>query len=121
MKFATTLNFLDREIVYRYGDMYDENNRYLRVAYMLNELDEPYFKKELQRRDKQRERYRDINNIYRMVIDTGGDLLRQYVLEPEKYGEIMDICKKLIEYANSVLITIRKRFNCIHPMNIYLH
>jgi hypothetical protein len=55
------------------------------------------------------------------VIDTGGDLLRQYVLEQEKYPEIIGICKKLIEYANDVIGTIRKRYKCIHPLNIYLH
>jgi hypothetical protein len=121
MKFATTLNFLDRELVYRYGDLYDQDNRYLRVAYMLNEIDDVFFKREIQRRDKQRERYRDINNIFRMVIDTGGDLLRQYALEQDKYTEIINICKRLIEYANDVLSTIRKRYNCIVPRNIYLH
>jgi hypothetical protein len=115
------LNFLDREIAYRYGDLYDHGNRYLRVGYMLNEINEHFFKKEIQRRDKQRERFRDVNNIFRMVIDTGGDLLRQYALEPERYTEIKDICKKLIEYANGVLETIRKRYTCIHPQNIYLH
>ena len=120
-RFANTLNFLDREIAYRYGDLYDHGNRYLRVGYMLNEINEHFFKKEIQRRDKQRERFRDVNNIFRMVIDTGGDLLRQYALEPERYTEIIDICKKLIEYANGVLETIRKRYTCIHPQNIYLH
>jgi len=121
MRFATTLNELDREVMYRYGGIYDGDNRHLRVAYMLNEINELFFKKEIQKRDKQRERYRDVNNIFRMMIDTGGDLLRQYVLEPEKYSEIIVICKKLIEYTNGVLITIRKRYNCITPHNIYLH
>jgi hypothetical protein len=121
MRFVTTLYKLDDDLIYRYGEIYDADNRYLRVAYMLNEIDESFFKKEIQRRDKQRERHRDINDIFRMVIDTGGDLLRQYVLEPEKYSEIMVICKKLIEYANGVLTTIRKRYNCVVPRNIYLH
>jgi len=120
-RFAMTLNHLDRELVYRYGDIYDGNNQYLRVAYMLNEIEETLFKKEIQRRDKQRARHQDINNIFRMVIDTGGDLLRQYVLEPDKYSEIILICKKLIEYANDILSTIRKRYNSVTPYNIYLH
>jgi hypothetical protein len=119
-RLAMVLYQLDRDLIYRYGDVYDANNRYLRVAYMLNELDEHHFKKELQRRDKQRERHRDITNIYRMVIDTGGDLLRQYVLEPDKVDEIIDISVKLVEYANEVLTTIRKRYNCITPHNINL-
>ena len=120
-RFAMTLSQLDRDLIYRYGDMYDGDNRYLRVAYMLNEIEETPFKKEIQRRDKQIERYRDINNIFRMVIDTGGDLLRQYVIEPRKYSEIIMICKKLIEYANDIVTTIRKRYNCVVPYNIYLH
>ena len=120
-RFALTLSQLDRDLTYRFGDIYDGDNRYLRVAYMLNEIEEVFFKKEIQRRDKQKERQRDINNIFRMVIDTGGDLLRQYVIEPEKYSEIITICKKLIEYTNDILITIRKRYNCVTPYNIYLY
>jgi hypothetical protein len=111
---------LDRDLIYRYGDMYDGDNQYLRVAYMLNELEEDKFKKELQRRDKQREKYRDINNIFRMVIDTGGDLLRQYVLEPDRVDEIIDIGLKLVDYANDVMKTIRTRYNCLVPYNINL-
>jgi hypothetical protein len=120
MRFAMVLYRLDRDLIYRYGDIYDGDNRYLRVAYMLNELREEYFKKELQRRDKQRERHQDITNIFRMVIDTGGDLLRQYVLEPDRIDEIIDIATKLFEYANEVMGTIRKRYNCVAPYNINL-
>tara|TARA_B100001094_G_scaffold237098_1_gene232282 strand:+ start:10333 stop:11355 length:1023 start_codon:yes stop_codon:yes gene_type:complete len=115
LDFAMILYHIDRDLIYRYGDVYDDDNQYLRVAYMLNELDEVLFKKELQRRDKQRERHRDITNIYRMVLDTGGDLLRQYVIDPNKMKEIMDIAKKLIEYTNGIIKTIQKRYNCVTP------
>ena len=120
MRFAMLLSQVDRELVYRYGDIYDGDNRYLRVAYMLNELDELDFKKELQKRDKHRERFRDINNIFRMIIDTGGDLLRQYVLDPERVNEIIDIAQKLVDYSNGVMKTLRKRYNCTTPPDIYL-
>jgi len=118
MRFATILYHLDRDLIYRYGDLYDNDNQYLRVVYMLNELEESQFKKELQRRDKQRERFRDINNIFRMLIDTGGDLLRQYVIDPEKCDEILDVGIKLIQYGNGVLKDIRKRYNCVTPHDI---
>ena len=120
LRLANVLGHIDRDLIYRYGDMYDGDNQYLRVAYMLNELEESAFKKELQRRDKQREKFRDITNILRMVMDTGGDLLRQYVLEPDRVDEIVDISLKLVEYANSVMETIRIRYNCIAPYNINL-
>jgi hypothetical protein len=118
LQFVILLQDLDRDLVYRYGGLWDEDNRYLRVAYMLNELSETHFKRELQRRDKQREKFRDITNIFRMIIDTGGDLLRQYVLERERYLEIMDIIHKLTDYANEVIGQIRKRYTCIIPRNI---
>lgn len=119
-RLAVIIYGLDRELIYRYGDLYDNDNRYLRIAYMLNELDENGFKKELQRRDKQREKYRDITNIYRMVIDTGGDLLRQYVIDPERVDDIIDIATKLVDYTNEVTTVIQKRYNCTLPANINL-
>ena len=121
MRFAMVVYHLDRDLIYRYGDIYDGDNQYLRVAYMLNELDEVNMRKELQRRDKQRERHRDINNIYRMLIDTGGDLLRQYLVEPERKDEIIDVGLKLIEYGNTVMDIIRKRYNCILPKKINVY
>ena len=121
MRFAMVVYHLDRDLIYRYGDIYDGDNKYLRVAYMLNELDEVNMRKELQRRDKQMEIHRDINNIYRMLIDTGGDLLRQYLVEPERKDEIIDVGLKLIEYGNTVMDTIRKRYNCILPKKINVY
>jgi hypothetical protein len=97
MRFAMVIYYVDRDLVYRYGDIYDGDNQYLRVAYMMNELQEADMRKELQRRDKQRERHRDINNIFRMLTDTGGDLLRQYMIDPDRKDELLDIGLKLIE------------------------
>ncbi len=121
LQFVVLLTDLDRDLIYRYGNEWDGDNHYLRVAYMLNELTEPQFKKELQRRDKQREKFRDIGNIFRMIIDTGGDLLRQYVLNQEKYIEIMNILHNLIDYANEVIDVIRKRYNCVVPKNLNIY
>ena len=116
--FSGVLREIERDTTYNYGDIFDGDNRYLRMYYMLNELDEETFKKIIQRRDKHRERYRDIRNILTMVMDTGGDILRQYVLEPERCDEIVDTLTKLVEYANGVLETLRQRYNCSTPYNI---
>ena len=121
MRFAMVIYYVDRDLVYRYGDIYDGDNQYLRVAYMMNELQEADMRKELQRRDKQRERHRDINNIFRMLTDTGGDLLRQYMIDPDRKDELLDIGLKLIDYGNTVLDTIRKRYNCVLPKNINVY
>jgi hypothetical protein len=55
-----------------------------------------------------------------MVVDTGGDLLRQYVLDQDRVDEIVDIATKLVEYANGVIKTIQKRYNCVTPPIINL-
>ena len=55
-----------------------------------------------------------------MIANTGGDLLRQYVIEPERHDEILDLLKKIIEYGNETLQTIRTRYNCRLPKNIYV-
>ena len=111
---------LARDLNYRYDDIYDNENLWLRVNYMLNDISETRFKTELQRRDKLREKNRDIRNIHQMFIDTGGDLLRQYMLDKTKYAEIKDLVEKLVEYLNDQTVKIHRRYNCVVPYKIYL-
>jgi hypothetical protein len=56
-----------------------------------------------------------------MLTDTGGDLLRQYMIDPDRKDELLDIGLKLIDYGNTVLDTIRKRYNCVLPKNINVY
>jgi hypothetical protein len=101
-------------------DLEPVDNVHLRVAYMLNDIDEKMFKQYLQRQEKFQEKTRDISNIFEMMTHTGGDLLRQYVLEPHRHDEVIDLLQKIIEYGNEVFETIRKRYNCRLPRNIYV-
>jgi hypothetical protein len=88
---------------------------WLRVSYMLNDIDEFRFKRELQRRDKLREKNRDIRNIHQMFIDTAGDMLRQYVLNPNEYKKLRSVLLELIEYVNKEIRKIHNRYNCVIP------
>jgi len=99
---------------YRYIYPYD-NNTQLRISYMLGELSEERFKKEIQKRDKMREKFTDIRNIYNMIIDTGGDCLRQYMIDQERHDEIVDILLNLLKYGNECITKIHKRYNCVLP------
>lgn len=120
INFGLTLWTLDRDLMYRYAPEYDEDNRFLRISYMLNEIDEKSFKRELQRRDKRKEKNRDVTNIFRMVLDTGGDLLRQYLIDKSRENELVNIINELVVYTNGVLKTIRTRYNCVIPRDIYV-
>jgi type II secretory pathway component PulF len=87
---------------------------------MLNDLDERTFKQLLQRQEKYIEKSRDISNIFEMMANTGGDLLRQYILEPERHGEIVDLLHKIIDYGNEVFEVLRNRYNSKLPRNIFI-
>ena len=54
-----------------------QNNEYLRVMYMMNELPEKEFKTELQKKEKQRQKYQDIYDIFQMVHTTGAMYMRE--------------------------------------------
>ena len=66
----------------------------------------------LQRQEKFLDKTRDISNIFEMMGNCGGDLLRQYVLEPTRHDEIVDMIHKIVEYGNEVFETLRKRYTC---------
>jgi hypothetical protein len=103
-----------------YIDLTPIDNINLRVAYMLNDIDEDDFKNFLQRQEKFKDKSRDLSNIYEMMANTGGDLLRQYVIDPERHDEIVDLLKKIVDYGNEIFETIRKRYNCRLPRNIFI-
>lgn len=94
------------------------DNINIRISYMLNECDEDYFKTYLQRQEKYLDKLKDVNDIYELVSNTGGDILRQYVLEPDRIDEFLHILEKLFEYTNEVLSDIRKRYISVTPKNI---
>lgn len=98
-----------------YYDITEEDNKDLRISYMLNELSEIDYKKKIQRREKSREKKRDIHNVLRMFIDTSGDLLRQFVLDKNKKEEIYNTLDKLVSYTSKELKMVSKRYNCVVP------
>jgi hypothetical protein len=61
-----------------------------------------------------------MSHIFEMLTHTGGDLLRQFILEPSRQSEIIDLLSKLLTYGNEIFGTIRKRYNCVTPKNLYL-
>jgi hypothetical protein len=118
MNLASYIFFAERENMYI--DIEPVNNLSLRVSYMLNELDETDFKVFLQRQEKFKDKMRDLSDIYEMLTHSGGDLLRQFIIDPERETEIIDMINKLFLYANEVFNSIRTRYNCVTPKNFYL-
>ena len=53
-----------------------------------------------------------------MIIHTGGDILRQYIINPENHDHYVSILQGIVDYSNEVFLNIRKRYNCNLPKNI---
>ena len=114
------LTFIDRELIYRYGDIYDDDNLHLRVNYLTNEISDEDFKKELQKRDKYKSKIEEIRNIYEMFSDTCGDLLRQWILDKSSTWDILYTVHELALYSNQVISRIQNRYNSSVPHYIFL-
>ena len=114
------LTQMDRDLIYRYDGIVDDDNLQLRVDYLVKMISVDSFKKELQRRDKYKSKLEDIRNIYGMFSDTCGDLLRQWVIDPTKTKEVMRTVHALADYSNKVITRIRNRYNSSIPYYIFL-
>ena len=53
-----------------------------------------------------------------MIVHTGGDVLRQYILEPDRQDHFVTVLDGILDYSNEVMGDIRKRYNCKLPKNI---
>lgn len=116
LNYAITIHDLERSILFVQTEIPDNLNS--RVLYMLNYIDEKMFKTFLQRQEKFIEKNRDVLNIYELLIHTGGDLLRQYVLNIDDFEEIIQTMKMLFRYGNDIFESLRKRYKCSLPKNI---
>jgi len=117
LEISQEVDIIEDDIVYRYGFVY-EDNRYLRMRYILKELTDLEMKRELQRRDKYNAKIADIIDIFTMYQDTMGDLLRQYIIDTQREREIIVEMNELTIYTNSVLDKIRRRYTCRRPYNL---
>ena len=110
------LRQIDRDIMYKYGNIYDDNNTHLRISYMLKSISKEDFKIELQRRDKFKDKIQDIRDILEMFTNTVGDFLRQWVVDKT---DILENIYELVEYSNEIIQGIRNRYNSSTPNFIY--
>jgi hypothetical protein len=118
LQYAMVVHQMERENMYL--DLRPIDNTQIRITYMLNDIDEQTFKNFLQRQEKYTDKSRDLSNIFEMMANTGGDLLRQYVIDPERHDEIINLLQKIVDYGNDIFESIRKRYNCRLPRNIYV-
>lgn len=95
-------------------------NRDLRVSYMLSEMTAEEMKIKLQQREKKNHKTKDVHDVLNMFIVTASDLLRQVVIDPDRFKEIYAQMYGLVTHFNESMTGIAKRYGCVVP-NIYSH
>jgi hypothetical protein len=118
---------------YRYETRNDDNSD-LRILYMLNELNEDAFKKQIQQREKARYKKQEYAQIFRMLHDTITEYLRQIdemakpfyttgrtlSIPSDAVEKIQDLAKnfaKLRTFANTQFGTTARSLN-VRPIEI---
>lgn len=90
-------------------------NTDIRIRFMLGEIDELNFKRNIQQREKSFQKRRDIGYAIAMFCDTASDLMRQMVLNLEIAGPILQELQQLLHFYHSVVGKISKRYDCVIP------
>ena len=92
-----------------------EDNREMRVSYILGEVDRVRMKTLLQRTEKKNLKNRNVHNILQMFATTVSDFLRQAVVEPGSFDLHFSNVLRLIDYTNVEMEKVAKQFNCVVP------
>lgn len=109
--FCQTLTHIEHVEMTRPPPFEDTLN--LRLRYLQKDISEDAYKSILQKNEKAREKRRDINNIFTMVVHTGSDILRQFCAKQISLDAIKELVTNLIRYTNEVLRNIGARYSCV--------
>lgn len=96
----------------------DGNNEEMRIAYMIGDIDEEKFKKELQKKEKARQKKQEISDILNTYMTvTKEQVLRavQNRTNNEEIKKIVEELKVLREYILVEFGKVSKRYNCVAP------
>ena len=90
----------------------------LRINYMIGELTEEVFKKELQKIEKSRQKKNEIHDILTTYQNVTRDQLRLVIDNQRNLDMIRRICQEfftLRDYINEQMTIVSKRYTCVTP------
>jgi hypothetical protein len=102
---------------YRVHDRGEQDNRDLRMKYMMNELEDRKLKTLLQQREKARQKKTSIYNVLTMIHTAGMDIF-QRMMRSKSASEMMACVNELDElkdYSTESMVAISDRFKCVTP------
>jgi hypothetical protein len=88
------------------------NNQDLRISYLLNEISQEDWKRELQKREKRRELGLARRNVYEMLVTVGTDLMNKLIRakEADAIKAVLDEFDQVVEYYNDSIKNVAERF-----------
>lgn len=116
LRYMMLVSQLERELLFMNIEPID--NTSIRIGYMLNDISEENFKTLLQRQEKYTDKTKEEYYIFELIAHTCGDLLRQYILEPDKHDDILSQMESIMEYSNDIFKILRSRYNSGTPRTI---
>ena len=95
----------------------------LRIKYMINEISEEAYKKELQKQEKARNKKRDMHDILSMFETVGREIMHKIMREaslganctPNNITDAMAELGVLRDYSNDHMLQVAKRYGCVYP------
>ena len=91
-------------IIPRYDTNRIEDNRDLRIKFMIGDISNDIFKSKIQQREKARQRKTDIRQVMEMLLAVLNDLFQAFVHDKE----VDTLCTSLLELQNHVNMTLTK-------------
>ena len=91
-------------VIPRYDTNRIEDNRDLRIKFMIGDISNDIFKSKIQQREKARQRKTDIRNVMEMLLAVLNDLFQAFVQDKE----VDTLCTSLRELQNHVNLTLDK-------------
>ena len=102
-------------LIPRYEVNLNEDNRDLRIKFMIGDFNEDEFKKKIQQREKARQRKTDIQQVVIMYVDVLNDLF-QTLVQTRDVDELGNSLEELKTHVNITLAAVSKRYtNCSVP------
>jgi len=103
-------------ILPRYTVVVNRNeNRDLRIKYMIGDMSDDEFKKKIQQREKANQRKRDIRQVVDMYLAVLVDLFQAYTAPLSSLDTLVESLNGLQEHYNSTLDNIHKCYKCVVP------
>lgn len=110
MSFHRLLNHIRHVELRRWEDDRGEASLELRKKFMLNEMDEPIFKRRIQEREKRNHRKTEIRKILEMVVTVGREMLIEYTHNHRE--SLFQEMTNLLQYTNESIKLVNKNYQC---------